>query len=480
MESVFRLIFLFILTSHFLAFSQIDNKEDLKNVYSQYLEDIKKLSEETNRSRILNNSMLNIFFRNEITSFAKNIKDLSIEKNFAAIDTESKELTLGRSEEVKFWFGKKKTVKDSIEKLSHIFTPYVKIPTSEGFGKILDKEKKNREQYHLAPKIGMGLKYTYIHKGSIFIDRIDKARMIYARNENFITEIKKEIQKYLDNQFDKDLESKIITKRMELLEKYLPKEIKVDSVIDKSYWEKNKATDDEDSLTREKNKASRKLYEEKFSHFYKKIADKEMAHIINNKLYNLYRVGWYGCDIYVPFQNTVYSSRIDTSVTQSKDTNFAPWKIRGFYNLLLTKPKGESFIFGLDISIFNNNNFIRNENETFLEESLINQYGQDMDIYVYQKEEEFYIGDYKDFAEYSLKGEISCLFFKNIVGLSVAGELSVATGYKRHLNWKFGIPVSLKDKDGKPTVNFELQFKEIANNHMTGISLAYNFGRYLK
>lgn len=43
-----------------------------------------------------------------------------------------------------------------------------------------------------------------------------------------------------------------------------------------------------------------------------------------------------------------------------------------------------------------------------------------------------------------------------------------------------GIPVSLKDKDCKPKVNFELQWKEIntftSSDHIVGVSVNFLFG----
>ena len=39
------------------------------------------------------------------------------------------------------------------------------------------------------------------------------------------------------------------------------------------------------------------------------------------------------------------------------------------------------------------------------------------------------------------------------------------------LNWRLGIPVSLKDNEGKSKINFELVWREISKLHSFGLSI---------
>lgn len=81
----------------------------------------------------------------------------------------------------------------------------------------------------------------------------------------------------------------------------------------------------------------------------------------------------------------------------------------------------------------------------------------------------------------SLTIEPAVFIWKNRIGFSPAIEFNQGT-YKK-TNWKLGIPISLKDKDGKPKINFELQWKEVntftTNSHLVGLSANFLFGELI-
>ena len=58
--------------------------------------------------------------------------------------------------------------------------------------------------------------------------------------------------------------------------------------------------------------------------------------------------------------------------------------------------------------------------------------------------------------------------------------LELNFGKYNRTNWKLGFPISLKDKKGKPTKNFEFQYKSIKTLDKTvdvfGISSNFLFG----
>ena len=73
------------------------------------------------------------------------------------------------------------------------------------------------------------------------------------------------------------------------------------------------------------------------------------------------------------------------------------------------------------------------------------------------------------------------LFYKNTIGISPSIEKNFGT--YDGINWKIGIPISLKDKEWKPTVNFVLQWKEnktlTSSQHLIGFSTSFFFGDLL-
>lgn len=46
-------------------------------------------------------------------------------------------------------------------------------------------------------------------------------------------------------------------------------------------------------------------------------------------------------------------------------------------------------------------------------------------------------------------------------------------------NWKVGVPFCLRDKDDKPTVNFELQYKQVNNDRLIGIRVGFVLGKFV-
>ncbi|CAG2532807.1 hypothetical protein MAR621_03001 [Maribacter dokdonensis] len=471
-------------------------KEHLLRVYDDYINCIHELDGTKNPKKnnkpktnywILNNNMLNVLFRDEITSYAKNIKDLSLEKNFASIDSESKDLTLGFSEEPRHFFKKRKT-QDSVNKLSDIITLYTKLPTSKNFADLLGIDDESDS------KIGLGFKWTHIGNGKVSYGPKDKSKekkiqILYERDKNLEKNIEKEIKKYSGEEFDKEVATRIQGKKIELLAKYIsePPRVVEDSGEKVDYetkWEENKTKDDINALKAEREKKEEELVKEKYYHYFKNIADTEISFIKKNKLYRRISVWWMGGNLYFDMPKTSLTVRQDTLAQESQSYNFRNINARFFGNHLRSYPnicKGASVLFGLDVSAYNNNNFVRNSSTFFESHELLSQYSQNGDqIYLFQDVEKFYIGDYRQFFEYSFKFETSFLALNNLIGVSAAVECNLANNYKRHLNWKLGIPVSLKDKDGKPSVNFEIQWKEVREEHFLGFSIGYNFGKFLK
>lgn len=89
-----------------------------------------------------------------------------------------------------------------------------------------------------------------------------------------------------------------------------------------------------------------------------------------------------------------------------------------------------------------------------------------------------YVTNYDQFVTTAFTFEPAFFFINNTIGFSPAIEFNLGTYDKT--NWKLGVPISLKDSDGKPKVNFEIQWKEVntftSSTHLVGLSASFLFG----
>ena len=86
--------------------------------------------------------------------------------------------------------------------------------------------------------------------------------------------------------------------------------------------------------------------------------------------------------------------------------------------------------------------------------------------------------NFEQFTTTALSLENIRYLYRNMIGISGALEMNVGKNYNP-LNWKLGIPVSLKNKEGKSNISFELQWKEINKNHFVGLKAGFNFGKFI-
>ena len=84
-----------------------------------------------------------------------------------------------------------------------------------------------------------------------------------------------------------------------------------------------------------------------------------------------------------------------------------------------------------------------------------------------------------------LRSEIVYFFPDDIFGKDFS-FIGLSASYEKFFgeydaeNWRLGIPLVLKDKEGKANVNFEIQWREINKNHTIGFSVGVPFGKFVK
>lgn len=222
-----------------------------------------------------------------------------------------------------------------------------------------------------------------------------------------------------------------------------------------------------------------------------KYTDKEATYIIKKKLYNLSHTWWVSGDSYVPVSKSEYHTVDNLSSTNYKSTPYRPYELSIAYtnfwernesspynkltgilsNLLIWK--------GTTLLTFKGSLLANNSAKA----SLIKSYA--FDEYVGQGivvdtvsmakvgSETVYVGNFEEFITPKLSARYVYMPF-SFIGVSAAVEKSF--GKVNDLNWRLGIPVSLKDKEGKAKVNFELVWREVSKEHSFGLSIGLPIG----
>jgi len=190
-------------------------------------------------------------------------------------------------------------------------------------------------------------------------------------------------------------------------------------------------------------------------------------------LYNGYNTWWWSNELFVPVTTrSVNVAPNDSTSFSQKD--FRDWRFSSGMNFLFGTSNNSIFNLGVVGSVFNNNNFI---SQNISSKSFQNIDSSTDDFQVLGTNNSVFVGDYDEFTSMSIKAEAGFLF-KSTVGLS--GSVEKTFDKFDTTNWKLAIPFSLKDKDDKPTINFEIQWRETFGEHLVGIGVGYVFGRYVK
>lgn len=412
------------------------------STYMYYVEDIKAL----NNTAFYNNTVLNNYFKEVINSYAISTGDVSFNEYFLNASTSEKTLTLGGSFRVDNAFKYSEVQRDAIkkikpiQKLGNIVSISVRSDFSNGFANLYSKDSET-EEFNFNSNIGVGVTYTHVFNG--IFGKAETEKIKHIRKTYVKKDIEKKIKKYVDETFDKELD------------------------ID-NYGETEEL---------EKKKNEKNLIETKFFEFYKDILDEELKYAKEAHLIRRSHLFWISANIFVPVTGREVNYATDSLTVNNATFNDLRGEITGNYLLsgyddIFKESSIKGTIRG---AVFNTNTFIANNSSAKNFQEIIQTNGN---TFVEGDSKSVFLGDYNEFVATSVKGELVGLFFNNTIGLS--GAVEWIFGEVDNTNWKLGIPMSFKDKEGKPSFNFELQWRELNTSHFVGISVGYNFGKFVK
>lgn len=443
-------------------------KEELR--YFTFYNYLKKLegsiNEEKDNVTTFSGSFLNQFFEGEINSFFTNAKDLSVENYFLTTDTDNGILTIGASidfRDIPDLFRKKKSLTKDFNRLKHLATIYINSNVKNNFATISSKNAET-DKFEFNSGIGIGFKYTQIQKGTIRFNKSDGFKFRRLRETLIQKKINEDIDSYNKKEFPDVLSTKILDAKIAHL-----KTRKTDFSSSKLNLESENFKD-ANILEQELEK---EIVKKKYYEFLQKIIDEELLLVKKEKLYNGFNTWWWGGEFFWPITTESVNIAPNDSTSFTAE-NFRDWKLNGNLNYLVGMSDNTIFNFGVIGSIFNNNNFIA---QNISSKSFQNIDSSTNDFQVLGTSNKVFVGNYEEFISISIKAEAGFLY-KSTVGLS--GSLERTFDKFDNTNWKLAIPFSLKDKDDKPTVNFEIQWRETFGEHVVGVGVGYVFGRYVK
>lgn len=370
---------------------------------------------------------MNIFFADVVSQYVTTTKDLTLQKASAFIDTNEKTLFVGGS----FYF-----LKNEQDKLTNLLTVGAKAKIDGDFATIFEDNKIKSE-------IGLNIKWTRIGRGVLnyrgaIKDKSFRQIIDDYRYDKLKKKYMKEAKDYIDQEFNDNVE----------------KMLSVDC-------------------------SDTKRLADKADELYKKMATDEMNFIKKNKLYKFFSDSWFTVEVYVPLSTTPYTmaESIDTVTVKTVSKDFCPWKTSIGWTYFRKYASGVSCYVSVFGTVKNNNTIITALGDKVSEVEVQTVNTVNSNVIVDTKK--YYSGIYNEFVTPSISAEItSFIFLDGTFGFSAGADQNF--GKYDALNWKLGIPFSLKDKEGKPTVNFEIAWKELNKEHFVGINVGFTFGKTIQ
>lgn len=424
--------FYFLLFSSSISLAQKEN-DSLVSPFIQYEKDLYK----EGVKRTFNDKMLNVLFANKVgTSFGSS-NDLTLQKFYTSLDVNDNSLAIGANFDTRG--------DDETKKLTWLLSAGAKIKADNKFATIYDNGDFQENN------IGLTFKITLIGNGII----------------NF-TE-KKITGKEIDRK------AAIETYRKEILapkysaktHKYNKEELKASYTYYKALKDLDNDIEDIDETIKNKHDA-----------LYIELAKEEISYIEKNKMYRFLWDHWHSLDLFIPLGENTYLVTDDVVNTSLQKKNFYAFTATYSGNTAIQFSSGESIFLKGKISLKNNNNILVDNLQTTAFQTTTTGAGGTT---VVTSSKNGYTTAYKQFLTPSLLIEPAFFTLNNSIGFSPAIEFN--QGKYSKTNWKLGIPISLKDKDGKPKVNFEVLWKEIntfdSSSHLVGISANFVFGKLI-
>lgn len=420
-----------LLLSCSISFSQtIEDDILLTSPYSEYIKD-RGINSKTKDSLLFTNKMMTVLFEKNVGTSFGGSNDLSTKKYFTTLNATDNSLAIGAN------FSNRE---DKLEKLKWIITTGVKFKASDGLSVVIENGDIQENNISLTASfttIGRGI---INYNKEIVTEKIKQHRIIERKLMEFKTKV------FNENELKKAKElSRIKFQRQD------------------------------DLITDKEEKVLRDIIEKKYKDLNRELIDNELAVLKANRDNYILRNWWLNGSIVLPIGVNKYNTT-NTLNFPLRAQEFYAFEILSSLNYIILKNDNTSWFLKARGTIKNNNNILVNNLTSTTFSTFSTGFNNNQ---VATGSRNGYITNYSEFLTASLYLEPTYFFHKNIIGISPAIELNM--GKYNAINWKIGIPISLKDKNGKPVLNFELQWREDktfnGSRHIVGISTSFLFGK---
>ncbi len=382
--------------------------------------------------KITSNLTLNTFFQTKLSSYLSEVSDLSLSKAYAVLDNADGRLFIGGTIGLK----RKET-----RKVRYIVSTGLKANIKNGFASLYGSDGINND-------IGISGKFTFFGNGKIK----------YYKKDELQKEKVRDYRLYLKKRTLRELNS---------ADQAMQKDISEIEPDNRSKWMN-------DYLTAKKEELKTKFIQD------------EASFIDTGYHYNTARTWWLSAEVYVPVTQSEYKVSPSLNSPAINNELYKPYEFKLTGNFLFFARKlkdADPFkwlpgttLFSVSASLIENNVVKNNTLEKYTFNRYLQQASNIDTLFLAQlKTDDVYVGSFSNFRFITprIGGRIVYMPF-SFIGVSAAIEKNF--GIYDALNWRLGIPVSLKDKEKKPKINFELIWREINNEHSVGISIGLPIG----
>jgi hypothetical protein len=422
-----------LITFNTLLIAQIKSQDriSVKSPIDRYKND---MILQDGKTRDFNDKMLNIFFADKVGTAFGGTNDLSLKKFFASLDAGESSISIGANFDDR---------DDELKRLKWVLSTGLKMKAKDKFSTFYkngDFQGNNIGGFFKVTLIGRGI-INYTDKNQIN-KSIERMNAIMAYRKHLYNDYELKYTKL------KTEEKDIVARQLEL-GKYTKEAELPQAILDK-----------------------------KSDELYIAMAKEEIKYTEDNNLYRYLWNHWLSADLYIPFGENKYKTTSDLISNPLIDKNFFAISGSLTYNVMWLYSSGESIFIKVKGGIKNNNNIVVDAMTSTPFQTFTTGANNTT---VITNTDDGYITNFEKFITTTLTIESAFFTFNNTVGFSPAIEFNA--GKYNKTNWKLGIPISLKDKDGKPKVNFELQWKEIntfkSSDHIVGVSVNFLFGELI-
>lgn len=194
--------------------------------------------------------------------------------------------------------------------------------------------------------------------------------------------------------------------------------------------------------------------------------------------YRLYKRLWnhaWVLSLDVPISNTGYKTADSITSLKVLDHKQYPWVASVQWTSIWHWRNQSKFFMTYRAKVYNNNNV---ERDVISSSDFLTVVNQSSTAQAVTETNKVYIGEFEKFVTPSFAAEFLFYPGKSWIGISASLEQSFLDYYST--DWKLGVPIVMKDKEGKPTVNLELQWKEVNKTHFLGFRFGFVLGKFVK